>query len=309
MAEYLTTKEIARYLRLNEKKVYTLVAQGKLPAARVSGKWLFPKHLVDQWVERNTVFPSSGLLGALLDQLLVLQGSDDWLFSQVIEKFMHSPDGCPVVSSKVGSVAGLTAVGRGQAHLAGCHVGDDVVRASTGDRGCYVLHLFDRQQGLIYDGQRHGGITGLASVAQLGLRFAGRQPLSGTHLLVQRCFAELGIDTERVEQVGPFSSHLDLALAIRAGRADAGVGIQVAAELCGLDFIPLAREPFRLVIPTGFAAHPRVARFLEYTLDRLRLASRERTPGYCFDQSCRLEALGGQTTDRRADHADHVEKT
>jgi len=292
MPEYLTTKEIARYLRINEKKVYALVAEGKLPAARVSGKWLFPKHLVDQWVERNTILPSSGLLGALLDQLLVMQGSDDWLFSQVIEQFMRSPDGCPVASSKVGSVAGLTAVGRGEAHLAGCHVGEDVVRHSTGNQACMALRLFDRQQGLIFDGQRHAGVTGLASVAQLTLRFAVRQPLSGTYLLVQGWLAELGIDIASLEQVGPFSSHLDLALAIRAGRADAGVGIQVAAELCGLSFIPLALEPYKLVIPAGFAAHPRVARFLDFILDRLRLASARQAPGYCFDQSCRLEAVG-----------------
>jgi excisionase family DNA binding protein len=57
MAQYLTTREVAAYLRLNEKKVYELVAQGQLPAARISGKWLFPKHLVDQWVERNTLYP------------------------------------------------------------------------------------------------------------------------------------------------------------------------------------------------------------------------------------------------------------
>jgi len=87
MAEYLTTKEIARYLRINEKKVYDLVARGELPAARISGKWLFPKHLVDQWVERNTVYPAHGLMGAVLDELVVVQGSDDWLFSQASERF------------------------------------------------------------------------------------------------------------------------------------------------------------------------------------------------------------------------------
>lgn len=48
MAESLTTREVARYVRLNEKKVYALVSEGQLPAARLSGKWLFPKHLIDQ---------------------------------------------------------------------------------------------------------------------------------------------------------------------------------------------------------------------------------------------------------------------
>lgn len=68
MSEYLTTREVAAHLRINEKKVYDLVAHGQLPAARVSGKWLFPRRLIDQWVERNTVFREIGLMGALLDQ-------------------------------------------------------------------------------------------------------------------------------------------------------------------------------------------------------------------------------------------------
>lgn len=304
MAEYLTTKEVARYLRLHEKKVYALVAAGKLPAARISGKWLFPKHLVDQWVEQNTVLPTSGLLGSMLDQVLVLQGSDDWLLSQVLEGYVRRHHDYSVVSSKVGSVAGLGAVARGQAHLASCHVGDEVVRSTAGERDCYVLHLFDRQQGLIYDAVRHPGITGLASVVELDLTFALRQPLSGTHRLVQGWFEELGIDPQDLRGVGPFSSHLDLALAIRTGRADAGVGIQVAAEQCGLGFIPLCSEPFKLVMPTDYAAHPKVVRFFEQTLDHLAGAAREHAPGYRFERSGTMGAVGRAAPSEEHDHVE-----
>ena len=87
MPEYLSSSEVARYLKLNPKKVYALVAAGQLPAARISGKWLFPKELVDRWIAEHTVYPAGGLMGALLDQLLVLQGSDDWLLSRVIDRF------------------------------------------------------------------------------------------------------------------------------------------------------------------------------------------------------------------------------
>ena len=93
MADYLTTREVARYLRLNEKKVYALVSEGQLPAARLSGKWLFPKHLIDQWVERKTVIPVSGLMGALLGEMIVIQGSDDWLFSRNSRWPAHSENG------------------------------------------------------------------------------------------------------------------------------------------------------------------------------------------------------------------------
>ncbi len=65
MAEYFTTREVARYLKLNEKKVYTLVSEGQLPAAKLSGKWLFPKHLIDQWVEEQDDLSREGIDGCL----------------------------------------------------------------------------------------------------------------------------------------------------------------------------------------------------------------------------------------------------
>ncbi len=86
---YMTTREVAHYLRLNEKKVYALVAKGKLPAARVSGKWLFPQALIDRWVAEHTVYPRGGLITGLLEDLLILQGSDDWLLGQVVDRYQQ----------------------------------------------------------------------------------------------------------------------------------------------------------------------------------------------------------------------------
>ncbi|MCZ6575092.1 MAG: helix-turn-helix domain-containing protein, partial [Gammaproteobacteria bacterium] len=50
MSRFLSVKQVAEYLHLNEKKVYTLVGEGKIPATKVTGKWLFPRHLIDQWM-------------------------------------------------------------------------------------------------------------------------------------------------------------------------------------------------------------------------------------------------------------------
>jgi excisionase family DNA binding protein len=130
MAEYLSTSEVARYLKLNQKKVYALVASGQLPAARISGKWLFPKELIDRWIAEHTVYPTGGLMGALLDQLLVLQGSDDWLLSRVIDRF-QSRFGASIPVASVGSVAGVSAVAAGSAHVASSHVDPSLVRTEA----------------------------------------------------------------------------------------------------------------------------------------------------------------------------------
>jgi putative molybdopterin biosynthesis protein len=290
MAEYLTTKEVAAYLRLNQKKVYLLVSQGQLPAARVSGKWLFPKHLVDQWVEQNTVYPTTGVMGAVLEEMVVVQGSDDWLFGSTAAHYREER-GVPVVSAQVGSLAGLTAVSGGRAHLAGCHVENAQVMQATAGQGCYLVTLFERRQGLILDRDRHPEIGGLADVSGSMLRFAQRQPLSGTYRLAQRLLDQEAVDTAGFEPIGPFSSHLELALSIARGEADFGLGTQLAAELCGLDFVELDTEPYKLAVPLQLMAHPRVAGFLEFVMGDLQGAAARGVSGYSFRQMGRMETV------------------
>ena len=61
MHKLLSTKEVAELLNVNEKMVYSLVSDKGLPATKITGKWLFPRHLVEQWVETNTInYPDNG---------------------------------------------------------------------------------------------------------------------------------------------------------------------------------------------------------------------------------------------------------
>ncbi|MEW6752125.1 MAG: helix-turn-helix transcriptional regulator [Candidatus Latescibacterota bacterium] len=297
MPEYLTTREVAQYLRLNEKKVYDLVSRGQLPAARVSGKWLFPRHLVDEWVAHHTLHPSTGLLGAVLDELIVVQGSDDWLLCRAAERF-QSEHATPVVSTPVGSLAGLAAVGAGRAHLAGCHVGNEQVASSLGSGEVYLFTLCQRAQGLIVDRGRHPQVDGLESLGGRRLRFADRQPQSGTYQLVRRLLAAAGVAAEELDARGPYSSHLEVALAVRQGEADVGIGTQLAARMCGLDFVELATEPFKLAVPLAFASHPRLAAFLEFVLAAMRQAGTSGLSGYRFDELGRVETVSGVPASR-----------
>ncbi len=291
MAEYFTTKEIARYLRINEKKVYALVAEGKLPAARISGKWLFPKHVIDEWIEKNTRIPGQGLMGAILDEMVVVQGSDDWLFSKAARNFQERSE-VPVVSSRVGSLAGIAAIDQGKAHLAGCHVKNEAVKKSiVGGQGCYLVNLFSREQALIFDREKHPDVRGLASLVDQGIAFAGRQPLSGTQRLTEHLLGEEGVDPAHLTVAGEYSSHLELALAIRTGKAGAGVGTVQAAQMAGLDFVPLATEAYKLAIPLAFASHPQMVRLLDFLLSELKAAAGENPAGYDLASLGKMETV------------------
>jgi excisionase family DNA binding protein len=88
MKKLLSTKEVAEFLNVNEKMVYTLVAEKGLPASKVTGKWLFPRHLVDQWVETQTInYPDTGKLLPIQQGLLILAGSNDPLLDRAISLF------------------------------------------------------------------------------------------------------------------------------------------------------------------------------------------------------------------------------
>jgi excisionase family DNA binding protein len=291
MAEFLSSREVARYLRLNPKKIYALVAAGQLPAARISGKWLFPKELVDRWVAEHTVYPPGGVLEPLLDRLLVLQGSDDWLLSRVVDRVQASL-GAAVPTATVGSLAGLEALAQGRAHVASCHVDPEDARPYV-TSPTWRVGLFSREQGILLDRRRTRRLDGLAALCRKGLRVAERQPRSGTARLVERLLAREGLSPGWTP-VGPFASHLELALAIRNGRADAGVGIRAAAALTGLDFVPLAQERFELAVPATFLSHPRVARFLELVVEELGAEASEAPPGYAFDGLGRLARFAGE---------------
>ena len=81
----LTTKEVSQFLKINEKMVYTLVAEKGLPATKATGKWLFPKQLVEQWLENRTVnYPKGNDSSAPGHDLLTICGSNDILLDRAM---------------------------------------------------------------------------------------------------------------------------------------------------------------------------------------------------------------------------------
>ena len=293
--ELLTTREVAQRLRLNQKKVYALVQAGRLPATRVSGKWLFPRTLLDRWLAEHTIVPPVGLMTAMLDRMVVMQGSDDWLLGQVLGH-ERPRRASPVVAATVGSMAGVEAVGRGEAHLAGFHVADDELAPYVAaGQSWYALHLGTREQGLVLPRRLRRTVRGLASVAEHRLRFADRQPAAGTHRLTRRLLGSAGIAPEAVRFVGPYGTHLEVALAVRSGQADVGMAIRIVAELCDLDFLPLEHESYKLAVPGPYLAHARLGSWLDAVLGEMGTAARVGVSGYCFDSLGRLAPIGARS--------------
>jgi putative molybdopterin biosynthesis protein len=158
----------------------------------------------------------------------------------------------------VGSLGGLLALKRGEAHLAGSHLLDEetgeynvsYVRRVLPDMEVVVLNLVHRQQGLLVARGNPRGITGLKDLAREGIAYVNRQRGSGTRVLLDY---ELRQQNVKPDDISGYSreefTHTAVAAAVASGTADAGLGILAAARALDLDFVPLLKERYDLVIP------------------------------------------------------------
>jgi excisionase family DNA binding protein len=265
----MNTKEIATYLGINEKQVYQLIKKGKIPATRVTGKWLFPKRIVDEWIETTARqnLGSKSLTLPLDDQIIILGSNDlilDFLLVRLRERFPESI----ILSGNIGSMAGLQALKKGKAHVVGAHLldprsGQYNLPFIKGER-VIIVNLAYRQQGiLVYPGNPLK-IQGLEDLVDKPVRFINRQKGSGTRLLLEIYLEQLKISPTKIQGYQrEVVTHLEVGLEILRGKADAGIGLFSIAKYLGLDFIPLTKERFDLLIPNDYFFLPQIQYLIE----------------------------------------------
>jgi excisionase family DNA binding protein len=271
MKKLLSTKEVAQFLNVNEKMVYSLVSEKGLPATKITGKWLFPKHLVEQWVEANTInFPDSGTALPPYDGLLIITGSNDPLLDRAISLFnRHHPDQVAVFGN-LGSMGGLSALRNNLCHIASSHLlQDDESEYNFDfafrelDQMPAIVNFCRREQGILVSQGNPQKISSVADLAQTGIKIVNRSLNTGTRLLLDRELKKAGISGEKIKGYShEVSRHLDVGLEVLSGRADAGPGIRAVASLLGIDFIPLRWERFDLMISKKRFFDEGIQRFL-----------------------------------------------
>lgn len=271
--EMLTTKEVAEYLNINEKQVYKLIADKKIPCTRATGKWTFPRRLIEEWIigsARHSVESAEGVREP--GSHLIIMGSNDMATELLEHELERRYPEFSVSWGNVGSVGGLIALEKGICHVAGCHLFDPV----TGTYNlpflakylpgvtAVIINLVYRQQGLMVRPGNPLGITELRDLARAGITFMNRQETSGTRQLLDFRLQEDGIDPKQIEGYErEVFTHMEVAIAVLNGTAHTGLGIRSAARAVGLEFIPIARERYDLVIPQQYLYTPPVKAMLE----------------------------------------------
>lgn len=247
MHEFLTTRELAELLRIKERKVYDLVSDGAIPVSRVTGKLLFPRATVEAWLRRNTEFGQGQ--AALAEHEPIVAGSHDPLLEWALRQ-----SGSGLASYFDGSSDGLARLAQGKAVAAGIHFsaepgvssnGQAIAKAAPGEP-LVAIEWARRQQGLVVARGNPRGIEGVRDLA--GLTVARRQQGAGSFgLLAMLIGSEAGLERKIAYLDEPARSHFDVAQAVTAGRADAGLAIEAVARMSKLDFVPLVSERYDLV--------------------------------------------------------------
>ena len=193
-----------------------------------------------------------------LKNTLVVIGSHDPLLDELADLIHREDRRLFLSSAHVGSMGGIMAVRRGEAHAAGIHLLDTAtgeynrayIRKYFPHGGVYLIRCVGRQQGLMLQKGNPLGITSFADIARDGVRYVNRQKGSGTRVLMDYLCDKYNVDRDKIygyerEEL----THNSVAVQIAGDSADAGMGIYSTAKLYELDFLPICVEEYDLLIP------------------------------------------------------------
>ncbi len=283
----LTPEDVAEILKIKKHTVYQLVKRGDLPAFRIGRKLRINPGDVDKYRQQvsqtSVLVPSS--YGSRQDSELFsesLPRTDkidliicglDAILDILARHVENSPVPIRIYRKHVGSFAGLLALYQGHADAASAHLLD----ADTGHYNApfvkrllpgipvISIHLAYRQLGFYVAEGNPRNIKDWVDLANNDICFINREPGCGTRVLLDEKLRQLGIDRKSIngyDQVA--TSHLAVASAVARGLADVGLGIQKAAlQVRGIEFVPMQKEPYELIIRQDDLTRPAIQRLIE----------------------------------------------
>jgi len=260
--EFLTTRELADLLRIKERKVYELAAADEVPCLRVTGKLLFPREAIEAWLVHHT---SGGDETTAGERAQVFAGSHDPLLDWALRE-----SGAGLATYFDGSLDGIERFANRQAIAAGMHVHDvatgqwnvPLVTTRFAHQPVVLLEFAWRERGLIVAPGQADAPNDIAGLR--GRRIVPRQAAAGSQGLLEHLLAEAGVGPDEVEMTPPARTETDAALAVLEGKADATFGLEGLARRHRLDFVPIIRERFDLLIDRRTWFEPPLQRFFAF---------------------------------------------
>ena len=231
--EIMNTKEVAQYLDIHEKQVYALIKAKRIPATRVTGKWIFPKKLIDDWIETNAKggMAEARRKGKRIEGALLAAGSNDPILDILNTFIKRSFPELYLFSANIGSTDGLRALNRGYTDLAWSHLLDPksgeyntpFLSTHLPNLKPVVINLFYRELGFLTAPGNPLRFRGFADLAKKKIRFINRQKGSGTRVLLDHNLKSLDIPSSDIQGYdNEVYTHFEVGMAIngKEGRGD-----------------------------------------------------------------------------------------
>ena len=273
-SELMNTKEVAHYLDIHEKQVYILIKAGRIPCTRVTGKWIFPVKLIDEWIETNA---RKGLKQARkkIDKIsgaLLASGSNDPILDLLLTAIKKNHPDFNIFSANSGSVAGLEALNTGLTDIAFSHLFDPqtgdyntpYLKQYCPDNQPLIVNLFYRQVGFIIAKPMANIFTGWESISLKNIRFVNRQKGSGIRIMFDHELKNRGIaGSDILGYDNEVYRHFEVGLSLVSGEADVGIASAAVAKILDLNFHPLVSERFDMVLDKNTFFQPAIQAFIE----------------------------------------------
>ncbi len=259
----MNTREVADYLGIHEKQVYALIKAGKIPCTRVTGKWVFPKHLIDEWIDSNAHESGPELIKGKnkrregMDSLLLAAGSNDPILDILLDNMQMDHPEFKIFSSSTGSTEGLRMLGDEIIDVAFCHLLDPqtgeynipYINSYIPDRKIAVIHLFYRDIGFVSAPGSAVTVKSFKDLVKDDVRFINRQAGSGTRVLLDYNLESKGVNSSDIKGYeNEVTTHFEVGLSILSGQADTGIATVAVSKLFGLPFVPIKSESFDMVL-------------------------------------------------------------
>jgi putative molybdopterin biosynthesis protein len=272
--EMMSTKEVAEYLGVHEKQVYALIKSKRIPSTRITGKWIFPKGMIDEWIESNA---RKGLGQARekskhIEGALLASGSNDPILDMVHTYMKESYPEFYIFAANTGSTEGLKALNKGYTDIAWSHL----LEPKTGEYNIpfmptylpdiqpVVVNLFYRDLGFIVAPKNPLGIKEFQDLDRKEVHLINRQKGSGTRVLLDHHLKRLRISSSKIRGYDKEAyTHFEVGLSILSKEADVGIATIAVSKLLGLSFIPITQERFDMIVGKSTFFEKGIQAFIE----------------------------------------------
>jgi len=257
--EMMNTKEVAQYLGIHEKQVYALIKSKRIPSTRVTGKWVFPRRLIDEWIELNA---KSGIAqakqkGKRVEGALLASGSNDPILDMLQTYMRKNYPEFYIFSANTGSTDGLRALNKGYTDIAWSHLHDPksgeynipFIPTHLPDIRAVVVNLFCRELGFVVAPKNPLGIKDFPDLTRKEIRFVNRQNGAGTRVLLDYHLKRLKIPASKISGYeNEVYTHFEVGLSVHSKEADIGIATIAISKLLGLSFLPITKESFDMIV-------------------------------------------------------------